>query len=121
MKNEWLEDFRNELYTLGRVIWDYQNDVPGAIFDVCTELERVAKGVVKAWSGLVLSSETPGVLAAYCVSHMTLRDVVTKNGEVYEVDGSSRIDKIDLTTQDAYAYAVANMTEYLRNRHKPKA
>ena len=120
MRNEWLEDFRSELYTLGRVVWDYQEGVPGAIFDVCKELERVGKGVVKEWKGLVLSSETVGVLVSSCVSHLTLRDIVEQGGEVIEIDGTSLIDKLDLTKQDAYSYAVAHMTDYLRNRHKPK-
>jgi hypothetical protein len=31
MKNEWLEDFRSELYSLGNAIWDYQEGVPGAL------------------------------------------------------------------------------------------
>lgn len=122
MNNEWLEDFRNDLYTLGRAIWDYQQGVSGAIIDVCRELDRVSKGVLKEWKGLILSSESPGILVSSCVSHLTLRDIIEEPcGELTEVEGTSLIDKIDLTKQDAYSYAVAHMTDYLRNRHKQKA
>ena len=121
MSNEWLEDFRSELYTPGRSIWDFQEGVPGAIFDVCKELERVGKGVVKEWKGLVLPSETVGVLISSCVSHMTLRDIFEQDGDLVEVEGTSLIDNIDLTKLDAYSYAVAHMTDYLRNRHKPRS
>lgn len=120
MKNEWIEDFRNELYTLGRTIWDFQEGAPGAIIDVCRELERVGKGVVKEWRGLVLPHETTGSLVSSCVSHMTLRDIVEYCGELEEIEGTSLIDKIDVFKQDAYSYAVAHMIDYLRNRHKLK-
>lgn len=117
-----MEDFRSELYTLGRAIWDYQEGRAGAINDVVRELERVGKGVVKAWKGLVLPSDSPGMLVAACVSHLTLRKLVADPDEVVvEVEGTSLIDQIDLAKQDSYSYAVAHMTEYLRNRHKPKA
>jgi hypothetical protein len=120
MNNEWLDDFRNDLYTLGRAIWDYQEGVPGAIFDVCNELDRVGRGVIKEWKGLFLSSETVGTLVSSCVSHLVLRNIIEINGELLEIDGTSLIDRVDLVHEDAYSYAVGHMTEYLRNRHKTK-
>ncbi len=120
MRNEWLDDFRSELYTLGKAIWDFQEGVPGAIFEVCRELERVGRGILREWKGLILPSETIGTIISSCISHLTLRDIIESDGDLVEIEGTSLIDKIDLVKQDAYSYAVAHMTDYLMNRHKPK-
>ena len=116
MRNEWLEDFRLELYALGKAIWDYQDNVPGAILDVYHELQRVAKQVIREFVSDKLLPETREKLVKECVLHMTVCDQKKlANGKYEVIPGTSLLDKIDLTTQDSFGYAVRHMTEYLQN------
>jgi len=116
MRNEWLEDFRLELYALGRAIWDFQEGVVGSSLDLYYELQRVAKQVVREFAGEKLLEYTKETLAQGCVNYMTALEAVKRPDGVIElIDGTSLVDILDLTKYDPFAYCVKHMTEYLRN------
>ena len=116
MRNEWLEDFRLELYSLGRAIWDYQEDVPGALLDVYHELQRVAQKVVKEFFDLHLTHNTKDRLIKGCVLHITVCDIIKyPDGTTEAVPHTSLLDKIDLQTNDPFAYVIYHMNEYMRS------
>lgn len=107
MRNEWLEDFRLDLYVLGKAIWDYQEGVPGAIFDVYDELKRVAKQVVREFGTATWQYEKKDMIEKGCILHMTVRNA----------NGQSLLDKIDLSKEDPFAFAIMHMTQYMQSNH----
>jgi hypothetical protein len=54
-----------------------------------------------------------------CVLHMTIcESKLNWDGTLEYYQGTSLLDKLDLTKKDAFAYAVEHMTNYIRNRPK---
>jgi len=118
MRNEWLEDFRLELYSLGKAIWDYQEGIQGAMLEVYHELRRVAKQIVREFVSDSLLPETKEMLVKGCVLHMTKCEGYTKaDGTTDFYPGTSLLDKLDLSKQDCLGYCILHMTEYLRNNY----